>query len=100
MGVMIGLSSVRTWTAPSRGPARRRPCRYQSRAYSLTGYETLVARLESLPFLEPPDLDLVGYVTDHALDGLFTVLAQEEQKIREDPLARTTALLQRVFAAQ
>ncbi|MDD5719842.1 MAG: DUF4197 domain-containing protein [Candidatus Krumholzibacteria bacterium] len=62
-------------------------------------YEDLVARIEALPLLEPPDLDLVGYVTDHALAGLFTVLGEEEQRIRADPLARTTALLQRVFGA-
>jgi hypothetical protein len=36
-------------------------------------------------------------MTDEALDGLFTVLAQEEQKIRTDPAARVTSLLQRVF---
>ncbi len=63
-------------------------------------YETLVARLNSLPLVDPPDLDLVGYVTDRALGGLFQELAKEEQKIREDPLARTTQLLQRVFGAQ
>ena len=63
-------------------------------------YETLAARLEALPFVEAPDLDLVGYVTGHALDGLFRELATEERKIREDPLARTTQLLQKVFGAQ
>ena len=42
-------------------------------------------------------VDLDDYVTDRALDGLFTVLGQEERKIREDPLARTTDLLRRVF---
>jgi len=63
-------------------------------------YEDLVGKLHSLPFVETPDLDLVGYVTDRALDGLFLELAREEQKIREDPLARTTRLLQKVFAAQ
>lgn len=45
-----------------------------------------------------PDLD--AYVTERAMDGLFTLLAEEEKKIRVDPLARTTALLQKVFAAQ
>jgi hypothetical protein len=63
-------------------------------------YETLVAKLQSLPLVDPPNLDLVGYVTEHALDGLFKVLATEEKKIRDDPLARTTALLQRVFGGQ
>ena len=63
-------------------------------------YEDLASKLKSLPFVEAPDLDLVGYVTDHALDGLFLELANEEQKIRQDPVARTTQLLQRVFGAQ
>jgi hypothetical protein len=45
-----------------------------------------------------PDLD--AYVTEQALNGLFTVLAQEEKRIRQDPVARTTALLQKVFATQ
>ena len=42
-------------------------------------------------------VDLDEYVTDRALAGLFTVLATEEQRIRRDPLARTTELLRRVF---
>lgn len=42
-------------------------------------------------------VDLDDYVTEKALGGLFTVLASEEQKIRQDPLARTTDLLRRVF---
>ena len=60
-------------------------------------YETLVAQIEAMPLLDPPDLDLVGYVTDRALAGLFVTVAREERRIREDPLARTTELLQRVF---
>lgn len=42
-----------------------------------------------------PDLD--QYVTQKAIDGLFVMLADEEKKIRKDPLARTTELLRRVF---
>lgn len=41
--------------------------------------------------------DLSAYVTEHALDGLFLVLSREEQKIRQDPLSRTTDLLRSVF---
>lgn len=44
--------------------------------------------------------DLNAYVTERAMGGLFTLLAQEENKIRQDPAERTTALLQKVFAAQ
>ncbi len=42
-----------------------------------------------------PNLD--EYVTNKAIDGLFTLVAQEEEKIRQDPATRGTALLQRVF---
>jgi hypothetical protein len=60
-------------------------------------YDALVARYTALPFTSKPNLDLRSYVTDKALDGLFTVLGEEERKIRTDPLARVTPLLQEVF---
>ena len=41
--------------------------------------------------------DLDGYVTEKALDGLFTLIADEERKIRRDPVGRTTSLLRKVF---
>ena len=47
----------------------------------------------------PAAMDLDGYVTDKALDGLFKVVAEEEKRIRENPLARTTDLLQKVFGS-
>ncbi|TVP87600.1 MAG: DUF4197 domain-containing protein [Thioalkalivibrio sp.] len=43
------------------------------------------------------DLDLNEYVTREALDGVFTLLAEEERRIRENPAARTTDLLREVF---
>ncbi|MDZ7860921.1 MAG: DUF4197 domain-containing protein [Candidatus Krumholzibacteriota bacterium] len=46
---------------------------------------------------KPELVELDEYVTSRALDGLFTVLGREELKIREDPVARTTELLRRVF---
>lgn len=42
--------------------------------------------------------DLSGYVTERALNGIFHQVSLEEQKIRRDPLARTTELLKKVFA--
>jgi hypothetical protein len=41
--------------------------------------------------------DVDGYVTAKALDGLFTMIAEEEKLIRQDPLARGTELLKKVF---
>lgn len=43
------------------------------------------------------DLDLDYYVTERTLNGLFALLANEEKKIRTDPVARTTDLLRKVF---
>jgi hypothetical protein len=42
-------------------------------------------------------LDLDNYVAQRALDGLFLLIADEEQRIRRDPAARTSELLRRVF---
>lgn len=44
-----------------------------------------------------PDID--GYVTHKALDGLFVKIADEEKRIRENPVARTSDLLQKVFGS-
>lgn len=44
--------------------------------------------------------DLTGYVTDHAMDGLFLLVAEEEAKIRENPSARVNDILRRVFGSQ
>jgi hypothetical protein len=41
--------------------------------------------------------DLPQYVTGKALDGLFYMVAAEEKKIREDPKARVTELLEKIF---
>lgn len=41
--------------------------------------------------------DLTTYAVQFGLDGMFSYLALEEQKIRENPVARTTELLRRVF---
>lgn len=49
---------------------------------------------------EKVDTDLNRYVTERAIDGLFTMVAKEENKIREDPAARVTDLLSRVFGSR
>jgi len=44
-------------------------------------------------------VDVDSYVTTKALDGLFKRVADEEARIRQNPVARTTDLLQTVFGA-
>lgn len=63
-------------------------------------YNGLTDYYNKLPLVTSPALDLDEYVTQHALNGLFTVLGQEEKRIRTDPLARTTELLRRVFGSR
>ena len=62
-------------------------------------YDQLLARWRQVPLVPQPDFDLNRYVTDQGLGGLFHVLGEEEKKIRTDPAARVTELLQTVFGA-
>jgi Protein of unknown function (DUF4197) len=61
-------------------------------------YKTMVGKAGFAARLLGQDAtDLDGYVTQKALDGLFLLVADEERKIRENPIGRTTALLRKVF---
>jgi len=61
-------------------------------------YNEVVAKYRSLPFSSKyPVPDAEQYVLDKTLNGLFTVLGQEETKIRTQPAARVTDLLKQVF---
>lgn len=61
-------------------------------------YQDLVKKADNYPLISDLDLNLDKYVTDKALDGLFTMLAAEEKAIRENPAARTTDLLKKLFS--
>jgi hypothetical protein len=63
-------------------------------------YSDLIGLYNSLPLVKPVNPNLDEYVTDRAMHGLFVLLAEEEARIRENPLARTTELMRRVFAQQ
>lgn len=60
-------------------------------------YKRFVERVAGTGLMDTGGLDLDAYVTQKALDGLFTMIAAEEKRIRQDPLARTTELLRKVF---
>lgn len=61
-------------------------------------YQALVGKFDTIPFAKTQSFDLDNYVTGKALDGLFHVVGEQEKLIRTNPAARTTALLQEVFA--
>lgn len=61
-------------------------------------WETVFTTYNQLPLIrEKVNPDLSGYVTQRALDGLFKSIADEELKIRTNPVSRGTELLQKVF---
>lgn len=60
-------------------------------------YNDLTSKVQSVPFVNIEMTDLGSYVTGKALNGLFLMIANEEEKIRTDPAARVTQLLRDVF---
>jgi hypothetical protein len=60
-------------------------------------WEDLVKTYNQIPFVTKQNPDLAEYATDKAISGLFIMIAKEELKIRQNPAARTTELLKRVF---
>ncbi len=62
-------------------------------------YKRFVQKAAATSLVDTRGLDLDEYVTRKALDGLFYMITQEEKRIREDPIARTTELLRKVFGS-
>jgi hypothetical protein len=63
-------------------------------------WNPLVSAYNSVPFVTRVNPNLEDYITQLAIDGLFTMVAQEEAKIRQDPAARVNDILKRVFGYQ
>ena len=62
-------------------------------------WEKIITTYNSVPLIgKKMNPDLVSYVTDKSLSGIYTEIASQEKDIRANPAARTSALLQKVFA--
>jgi hypothetical protein len=71
-----------------------------SRTGVTSNYKAMTDKAGGLTSLLSKDTtDLDGYVTEKALDGLFLMVAEEEKRIRENPVARTSDLLKKVFGS-
>jgi len=57
----------------------------------------ITKQYNQIPMVKKVNTDLTGYVTQKAIDGLFLLVADEEVRIRENPIARGTELLKKVF---
>ena len=63
-------------------------------------YSDLINTYNKIPFVEKVNPNLDDYATQKAIDGLFVMIAKEEKNIRDNPGARATELLKRVFSQQ
>ncbi len=63
-------------------------------------YTSLASTYNRLPLVKPVNANLTEYATNKAVDGLFLLVAAEERRIREDPVARVSDILRRVFGSK
>ena len=63
-------------------------------------WANIITKYNSIPFVNKVNPDLTDYTTNKAMDGVFKMIAVEEQNIRGNFSARTSDLLKKVFAMQ
>lgn len=62
-------------------------------------YNAYAGKAASMGLIDGKDADIDSYVTQKAMDGLFLMIAEEEKKLRANPVAAGSALLKKVFGA-
>ena len=62
-------------------------------------YDRIASKAQGLGLVQAEDASIDQYVTRKSLDGLYFMIGEEEKKIRRDPVATGSALLQKVFGA-
>ncbi len=62
-------------------------------------YNKVAERAARFGLINTQDAQLESYVTGKTLDGLYTVIGEEERKIRQDPVGTGSAILKKVFGA-
>jgi len=62
-------------------------------------YNALAGQGVSIGLIKPEQATIERYVTQKALDGLYTMIAEEEKKIRANPVAAGSDIIRRVFGA-
>ena len=63
-------------------------------------WENIITKYNAIPLVNKVNPDLTDYVTNEALQGVYTMISVEEKKIRTNISARSTTLLRQVFALQ
>lgn len=63
-------------------------------------WTNIITKYNAIPLVRKVNPDLTDYVTNQALNGVFKMVAIEEQNIRTNLNSRTSDLLKRVFSLQ
>ena len=63
-------------------------------------WNNLISKYNNLPLTTDVNPDLTDYVTQEALNGVYTMIEVEEKEIRTKVSSRTTNVLKKVFALQ
>lgn len=63
-------------------------------------WSNIITKYNALPLVKDVNPDLTDYVTQEALNGVYTMIEKEEANIRTNVSARSTNLLKSVFALQ
>ena len=63
-------------------------------------WANIINKYNSIPLTNNVNPDLTDYVTNEALEGVYTMIAVEEKEIRNKVSSRSTDLLRKVFALQ
>lgn len=66
---------------------------------AIKSYDTMMAQYKEIPFVPDVKANLTEYVVEKGMDGIFHYVAEEEAAIRNNPAARTTELLEKVFGS-
>lgn len=62
-------------------------------------YNAIMGKVGSSGLVSKDETTVEGYVTKRALDGLYTMIGEEEKAIRQDPVGAGSAILGKVFGA-
>ncbi len=86
--LVLNISAKKSWETLANG--------YNSAGSVANAAARVAGKKAPMP---PVEVDLSTYATNRALDGLFMKIAEEETKIRKNPLAYASSMIKKVFGA-
>ena len=101
-GVISAASGLLIFDWKYRVAAEMTPVVSQSLAEvgAVKSYDNVMGQYRKIPMVPDAKANLTSYVVEKGMDGIFLYLGKEEAAIRDNPVKRSTALLQKVFGAK